>query len=56
LEIAANAFIFTLGNGYLQGYANFSNAINGNPTNMAVGTLVFALGIIINIYSDSILQ
>ena len=33
-----------------------SNIITVNPTNAAIGTLVFATGMGINMYSDNILQ
>jgi hypothetical protein len=45
-----------LGNGYLQGSANLSNLITIHPTNAAIGTLIFATGMGINMYSDNILQ
>ena len=56
LEIVLNAFIFTLANGFLQGNANLTNLMTANPERIALGTVIFFIGMIINVYSDKILQ
>jgi len=55
-EIAINAFIFTLGNGFLQGSINERNIAESNTFRTIIGTLVFVFGMGVNIYSDKILQ
>jgi len=55
-EIAINAFIFTLGNGFLQGSVNEKNISSSNLFRTIIGTIVFAIGMGMNICSDKILQ
>ena len=55
LEIIASAFSFTLANGYLQGCGNIE-ASQQSTALKVIGTLIFFLGMSINIKSDNILQ